>query len=74
MFPLEGTLSQCEISTLRMDNELCDQLSDLMNCFDLLWDEGEEAISSFGDFPGVFPHNWLPPQLSYMGLLEVTGV
>ena len=57
-----------------MDNELCDQLSDLMNCFDLLWDEGEEAISSFGDSPGVFPHNWLPPQLSYTGLLEVTGV
>ena len=57
-----------------MDNELCDQLSELMNCFDLLWDEGEEAISSFGDSPGVFPQNWLPPQLSYTGLLEVTGV
>ena len=53
---------------------MCDQLSDLINCFDLLWDEGEEAISSFGDSPGVFPQNWLPPQLSYTGLLEVTGV
>ena len=57
-----------------MDNGLCDQLSDLMNCFDVLWDEGEEAISSFGDSPGVFPQNWLPSQLSYTGLLEVTGV
>ena len=56
MFPLEGTLSRCEISTLRIDNGWCDHLSDPMNCFDL------------------FPQNWLPPQLSYTGLLEVTGV
>ena len=45
-----------------------------MNCFDLLWGAGEEATSSFGDSTGVFPQNWLPPQLSYKGLLEVTGV
>ena len=45
-----------------------------MNCFDLLWGAGEEAISSFGDSMGVFPQNWLPPHLSYTGLLEITGV
>ena len=45
---LEGTLSRCEISTLRMDKGLCDLLFDLRNCFDLLWDEGENAISSVG--------------------------
>ena len=28
----------------------------------------------FGESPGVFPQNWLPPQLSYTGLLEVKGV
>ena len=68
----EGTLSR-EISTLRMDNGLCDQLFDLMNYFDLLCDEGEYAILSIGDSRGVFPQNWLPPQLFYTGLLEVTG-
>ena len=69
-----GTLSRCEISTLRMDKRLCDQLFDLRNCFDLLWNEGENAISSVGDSPGIFPQNWLPPHLSCTGLLEVTGL
>ena len=52
----------CKIPTLRMDSGLFDQLSDLMKCFDLLCDKGEDAISSFCDFQGVFPQNWLPPQ------------
>ena len=70
---LEGTLFRCEMSTQRTDIGLCDQLFDLMNSLDLLWDEGEDATSSVGDSPGVFPQNWLPPHLSYTGLLEVTG-
>ena len=57
-----------------MDTRLCDQLFDLRNCVDLVWDEGENAISSVGDSPGVFPQNWLPPHLSYTGLLEVIGL
>ena len=52
---------------MRMDKGLCDQLFELRTCFDLLWDEGENAISSVGDFLVVFPQNWLPPHL-----LEVT--
>ena len=72
--PPEGTLFRCEIPALRMDSELFDQFSDLMNCFDLWCDKGVNDISSLCDSPGVFPQNWLPPQLSYTGLLEVTGV
>ena len=71
--PPEGTLSWCDISTLMMDKGSCDHLLDLRNWFDLLWDESENAISSVGDSPGVFPQNWLPPYLSNKGLLEATG-
>ena len=70
--PPEGTLFRCEIPALRMDSELFDQLSDLVTCFDLWCDKGVDDISSLCDSPGVFPQNWLPQQLSDMGLLEVT--
>ena len=70
--PPEGTLLRCEISTLR-DKGSCDQLFDLRTCFDLLWDEGEDAILSVDDSLGVFPQNWLPSLLSYTGLLKVAG-
>ena len=50
---------------------LCDQLFDLMNCLDLLWDAGEDA--TVGGSPGLFPKDWLPQHLSYTGLLEATG-
>ena len=70
---IEGTLSQCEISTLRMDNGLCDKLFDLMNCFDLLWDEGEDAILSIGDSPGIFPQNWLPHNYLIQGYWRLQG-
>ena len=29
-----------------------------------------DVVSSLGDSPGVCPHNWLPPLLSDIGLLE----
>ena len=54
-----------------MDNKLCDQLSDLMDCFDLLCVEGKGDISSYWR---VFPQNWLRHRLSNTRLLEVTGV
>ena len=57
--PPEGTLSRCEIYTLR-DKGSCDQLFDLQTCFDLLWDEGENAILTVGDTPGVFPRIGYP--------------
>ena len=53
-----------------MDNEL----SDLMDCFDLLCDEGKGDILSYCDSRRVFPQNWLWHRLSNVGLLEVTGV
>ena len=62
------------ISTQRTDIELCNQLFDLINHLDLLWDEGENVILSVDDSPGVFPRNWLPPRISYTGLLEINGV
>ena len=69
--PKEGTLLRCEISILR-DKGSCDQLFDLRTCFDLLWDEGEDAILSVGDSLRVFPQNWLPPFLSHTGRLLLT--
>ena len=71
--PLEGTLCRCESSTQRPNIRLCDQSFDLMDCFDILWDEGENVIFSGDDCPGVCPRNWLPHRC-YMGVLEVTGV
>ena len=57
-----------------MNNELFDQLSDLMDCFTLLCDEGKGDVWSYGDSRKVFPQNWLRHRLSGTGLLEVTGV
>ena len=81
--PVEGTLFRCESSTQRPDIRLCDQSFDLMDCLDLLWDEGENIIFSVDDSPGVFPRNWLPPQLYYIraywrlpefALMQLSGV
>ena len=57
-----------------MDSELFDQLSDLMDCFDLLCDEGDDDILSYCDSRRVFPQNWLQSRLSNTGILEAPGV
>ena len=57
-----------------MDNELLDRLTDLMDCFDRLCDEGKCDISSYCDSRSVFPQNWLRYWFSNAGLLEVAGV
>ena len=67
---LEGTLFRCEFYTQKKDSELCDQLVDLMNYFDLLWDEVEKVILSVDDFPGVFPREWLPPAVVLYGCIR----
>ena len=72
--PPDSTLIRCRNSAPKMDIELFDNLSGLMDCFDLLCDEGEGDISSICNSPGVFPQNWLQQRLSNTGLLEVTGV
>ena len=56
-----------------MDNELFDQLSDIVSCFDLCCDKGVDTVSSLCDSLRVCPQNQLLPLLSYMGLLEDTG-
>ena len=61
-------------SILKMDRDLLDQLSDLMDCFGLLWDEGEGDVSFYCDSQRVFPQNWLQSRLSNRGLLEAAGV
>ena len=70
----EGTFLRCGNSTLKMDRDLLDQLSDLMDCFGLLWDEGEGDVSFYCDSQRVFPQNWLQSRLSNRGLLEAAGV
>ena len=70
----ESMLIRCGNSTREMDNELLDRLTDLMDCFDRLCDEGKCDISSYCDSRRVFPQNWLRYRFSNAGLLEVAGV
>ena len=60
----DGTLVQCGNSAPRMDINLFDHSSGLMDCLDLLCDTGESGVSSIRHSPG----------LSNTGLLKVTGV
>ena len=62
------------IPPLKMDSDLFDQLSDLMDCFGLLWEKCEGDVSFYCDSWRVFPQNWLQSRLSNRGLLEAPGV
>ena len=70
----DGTLVQCGNYAPRMDINLFDHSSGLMDCLDLLCDTGESGVSSIRDSPGVLHQNWLQPRLSNTGLLKVTGI
>ena len=75
--PLEGTLFCCEFYTQKTDSGLCDQPVDLMNYFDILWDEGEKMILSV-DFPGVTAPRgciiWVYWRLPEFTLMQLSGV